>query len=162
MFSFLHSISLISPRPVVSMYTVVSLWKWTNWGWFFTKRILLEEWHIQYPFTSILKAEWNQWHFVTKILTYSEKKCSSDWEKLFKVEAEGWEFAIYSNCKRSKQFLAKFIYSEKATKFCEILTLLLSCVVPVKSKVKILQNFLAFSEYMNFIRYEKKFIYFFD
>ena len=30
----------------------------------------------------------------------------------------------------------KFIYSEKATKFCEISTLLLSYVVPVKSKVR--------------------------
>ena len=37
----------------------------------------------------------------------------------------------------------KFIYSEKATKFCEISTLDLSYVVSVKSKV-------AFSEYMNF------------
>ena len=44
----------------------------------------------------------------------------------------------------------KFIYSKKATKFCEIFALLLSYVVPVKSKVKILQNFVAFSEYMNF------------
>ena len=44
-----------------------------------------------------------------------------------------------------------FIYSEKATKFCEIFTLLLSYVVPVKSKVKISQNFVAISEYMNFI-----------
>ena len=44
----------------------------------------------------------------------------------------------------------KFIYSEKATKLCEIFTLLLSYVVPVKSKVKISQNFVAFSEYMNF------------
>ena len=44
----------------------------------------------------------------------------------------------------------KFIYSEKATKFCEIFTLLLSYVLPVKSKVKISQNFVAFSEYMNF------------
>ena len=43
----------------------------------------------------------------------------------------------------------KFIYSEKATKFCEIFTLPLSYVVPVKSKVKILQNSAA-SEYMNF------------
>ena len=46
----------------------------------------------------------------------------------------------------------KFIYSGKATKFCEIFTLLLSYVVPVKSKVKILQNFVAFSEYINFKR----------
>ena len=44
----------------------------------------------------------------------------------------------------------KFIYSEKATKFCEIFNLLLSYVVPVKKKMKILQNFVAFSEYMNF------------
>jgi hypothetical protein len=44
----------------------------------------------------------------------------------------------------------KFIYSEKAAKFCEIFTLLLSYVVPVKNKVKISQNFVAFSEYMNF------------
>ena len=44
----------------------------------------------------------------------------------------------------------KFIYSEKATKFCKIFTLLLSYVVPVKSKAKILKTFVAFSEYMNF------------
>ena len=46
----------------------------------------------------------------------------------------------------------KFIFSEMATQFCQIFTLLLSYVVPVKSKVKILQTFVAFSEYMNFIR----------
>ena len=44
----------------------------------------------------------------------------------------------------------KFIHSEKATKFCEIFTLLLFYVVPVKSKVEISQHFVAFSEYMNF------------
>ena len=44
------------------------------------------------------------------------------------------------------------MYSEKATKFFEISTLFLSYVVPaVKSKMEILQNFAAFSEYMNFI-----------
>ena len=46
--------------------------------------------------------------------------------------------------------IIKFIYSEKATKFYEIFTLLLSNVLLVKSKVMILQNFVAFSEYMNF------------
>ena len=45
----------------------------------------------------------------------------------------------------------KFIYSEKATKFCKISTLLLSYVVPVKSKVEISQSFVALSEYMNFL-----------
>ena len=44
----------------------------------------------------------------------------------------------------------KFIYSEKTTQFCEIFPLLLSYGVPVKSKGKISQNFVAFSEYMNF------------
>ena len=43
------------------------------------------------------------------------------------------------------------MYSEKATKFCEIFLLLLPYVVPVKNKRKILQNFVAFSKYMNFI-----------
>ena len=47
-------------------------------------------------------------------------------------------------------FQIKFIYSEKATKCCKISTLLLSYVVQVKSKVEISQNFVAFSEYMNF------------
>ena len=47
----------------------------------------------------------------------------------------------------------KFINSEKATKFCEIVTLLLAGTTKDKSKVKITQNFVAFSEYMNF-KYE--------
>ena len=44
----------------------------------------------------------------------------------------------------------KFIYSEKATKFCKNFTLLLTVCTVVKSKVKISQNFAAFSKYMNF------------
>ena len=54
-------------------------------------------------------------------------------------------------------YLLKFIYSEKATNFCEISTADLSYVVTVKwviwlkSMVEISPNFLAFSEYMNFI-----------
>ena len=46
-----------------------------------------------------------------------------------------------------------FIYSEKATKFSEIFLLLLTvCTILtiVKSRGKVLQNFVAFSEYMNF------------
>ena len=50
--------------------------------------------------------------------------------------------------------VVKFIYSEKATKFCEISTVDLSYVVTVKSTVEISQIFVAFSEYMNFI-YQK-------
>ena len=48
------------------------------------------------------------------------------------------------------KIILKFIYFEKATKLCEIFTLLLTAVHTVKSKVKISQNFVAFSEYMNF------------
>ena len=44
----------------------------------------------------------------------------------------------------------KFIYSEKATNICEISIVDLSYVVTVKSTVEISQNFVAFSEYMNF------------
>ena len=47
-------------------------------------------------------------------------------------------------------FVLKFIYSEKATKSCEISTLLLSVCTVDKSKVEISQNFVAFSEYTNF------------
>ena len=47
--------------------------------------------------------------------------------------------------------LLKFVYFEKATKFCEISTLLLTTVHTDKSKVEISQNFVAFSEYINFI-----------
>ena len=45
----------------------------------------------------------------------------------------------------------KYIYSEKAKKFCKIFTLLLTVCTVVKSKVKISQNCVAFSENMNFI-----------
>ena len=51
----------------------------------------------------------------------------------------------------SKHSTVKFIYSEKATKFCEIFPLLLTVSTVVKSKGKISQNFVTFSEYMNFI-----------
>ena len=46
--------------------------------------------------------------------------------------------------------MLKFIYSEKAAKFCEIFTLLLTVCTVVKSKGKNSQNFVVFSEYMNF------------
>ena len=48
-------------------------------------------------------------------------------------------------------FVVKFIYSEKATKFCEFFPLLLTVCTVVKSKGKISQQFVAFSEFMNFI-----------
>ena len=52
--------------------------------------------------------------------------------------------------KKGASWKVKFIYSEKATHFCEISTVNLSYVVMVKSTVDILQKCVAFSEYMNF------------
>ena len=54
--------------------------------------------------------------------------------------------------KMNENFFVKFIYSEKAIDFCKISTVDLSYVVTVKSTVEILQNFVAYSEYMNFNR----------
>ena len=48
----------------------------------------------------------------------------------------------------SAKGLVKFIYSERATKFCKISTVDLFYVVPVKSTVEIWQNFVAFSGYL--------------
>ena len=50
----------------------------------------------------------------------------------------------------------KFIYFEKAIFFCEISNLDLFYVVTVKSTVEISQNFVAFSEYINFILESKR------
>ena len=84
--------------------------------------------------------------------------CLELWQKhkplLTKTYLYSWKFSCkYCNNKYvaiySRTFL-KFIYSEKATKFCGILTLLLTAVHTVKSKAKISQNFVAFSEYMDF------------
>ena len=44
----------------------------------------------------------------------------------------------------------KFMYSEKATKFCEISTNYFSYILPVKYLVEISQTFVAFPENMNF------------
>ena len=44
----------------------------------------------------------------------------------------------------------KSIFSEKATKFCDISAVDLSYVLMVKSMVEILQNSLAFPEYKSF------------
>ena len=70
-----------------------------------------------------------------------------------------WHFAIfYRLCIRLQIYfiakfkemhsidVVKFIYSEKATKFCEISTLLLTGTTYDKIKVDISQNFVAFSE----------------
>ena len=86
---------------------------------------------------------------VTRLLRYSHKNstrcdCLSTYFLFYLIK----RCLTFSKMQTLKT--VKFIYSEKGTKFCEIFTLLLSYIVPVKSKVKISQNFVAFSEYMNF------------
>ena len=44
----------------------------------------------------------------------------------------------------------KLIYFEKATKFCQMSTVDVTGTTEDKSTVEISQNFVAFSEYMNF------------
>ena len=61
-----------------------------------------------------------------------------------------FNYIIYQGCRKWRRGSVKFIHSEKATKFCEIFTLLLTGTTLDKSKVKISQNCVAFSEYMNF------------
>ena len=61
------------------------------------------------------------------------------------VKSEFNEHGYCYNNTSDKGNLLKFINSEKGKNFCEIFPLLLSYV---KSKEKILQNFVAFSEYM--------------
>ena len=71
---------------------------------------------------------------------------------LFRVDNVKSDEVVQISLAGTKFGKLKFIYSEKATKFCEIFPLLLSTVHTVKIKGKISQNFVAFSEYMNFIR----------
>ena len=75
---------------------------------------------------------------------------STMWSKWFKVT-----FKSFLTSRPQKHIIlfclpVKFIYSEKTTKFCKIFTLLLTVSTAVKSKVKISQNVVVFSEYMNF------------
>ena len=85
-----------------------------------------------------------KWSLIKKI--YTHKTCRKDKSHpIFRCA----DFQVQSHF---IYFLKiKFIYSEKATKFSEIFPLLLTVCTVVKSKVMISQNFVAFSEYMNFI-----------
>ena len=60
-------------------------------------------------------------------------------------------YAICSTQVRCVQNVLKFIYSEKATNSWDISTIDMSYVVMVKCTMEISQNFVVFSENMNFI-----------
>ena len=59
-------------------------------------------------------------------------------------------FYLFKTVSFALDLRVKFIYSEKATKFCEISTVDLTITTYDKSTVEISQKFVAFSEYMNF------------
>ena len=84
-------------------------------------------------------------HFSSEIhiLTMSSSFCAKICQK------NVWKGCTFSPIHMLPIYL-KFVYSEKATKFFEISTLLLSTVYTDESKVEILQNFVTCSEYMNF------------
>ena len=85
-----------------------------------------------------------KWQF---LITFSTESCkipySYEWNK---KKGQIMVMVFLSFFSFSK--LLKLIYSEKATQFCEIFTLFLSYVVPVKSKVKISQKFLWPSQHI--------------
>ena len=81
-----------------------------------------------------------------QLLKYIYPTCNQDWHD----DVPDYKYiSIFQSLLKQRILSAyvfsclKFICSEKATKFCEIFTLLLSYVVPVKSKVKISQNFVV-------------------
>ena len=68
-----------------------------------------------------------------------------NWHYIFLIL--GLHYILLENYLKGEVIFIKFIYSEKATKFCEIFPLFLTTVHTVKSKGKISQSFVAFSEY---------------
>ena len=100
---------------------------------------------------------------VTEFVLYVEKlggifKISKNWDNLQRglFATLNWTPFVYLCPKyyiihwKTLKITLKFIRSETAKKFCEILTLRLTVCTAYKSNVKISQNFVAFSEYMNF------------
>ena len=83
-------------------------------------------------------ALWNSCHHI-QLSVASRESHKMEW----------WGKNQYQHNNVSLFFYVKFIYSEKATKFCEISTLIWSVCTVDKSKVEISQNFVAFSEYTN-------------
>ena len=80
------------------------------------------------------------WLQIWRCLVGSMHKIRHDHHLIKIVSFDIWQLKVF----------IKFIYSEKATKFCEIFILILTVCTVVKSKVKISQTFVAFLEYMIF------------
>ena len=74
--------------------------------------------------------------------------CSSMYDSPLLLNSQLTRVELEALLKNTQKMM--LIYSEKATKVCEISTNYLSYVLPVKWLVEISQNFVAFLEYMNF------------
>ena len=85
----------------------------------------------------------NGFPYVQPIKMQCSQAVHCNWLKIRKVTAPESQKTLR---------LIKLIYSEKATKICEVFPLLLSTVHTVKSKEP---NFVAFSEYMNVYKNKK-------
>ena len=101
-----------------------------------TKKNNLGTWYITYIASSACSRDsrprdWSRLGAIFKVsISPNISRDSRDWGHYISV------FYPFSKvC-----FFLKFTYFEKATKFCEIFTLLLSYAVPVKYKVKISQK----------------------
>ena len=110
-------------------------------------------WNLQINQCQQLQIEKSEWFFFSTFRRFIEKHVSAKFKRFISrtevINVNRPFFREKQDFEHSCLFL-KFIYSGKATKFWETFILLLSYVVPVKSKVKISQNFVAFSKYMNF------------
>ena len=129
------------------------------------KRTLYENIHF-----ILYLAIWQYWCFVSKsweqtimslILPKNERifgrirdfKVFGQFDQVFQIAQLLVHFIFVSvSIVRVNMRKLKFIYSEKATKFCKISTLLLTGCTVVKSKVEISQSFVSFLEYRNFKR----------
>ena len=94
---------------------------------------------------------------IHKILVWWETFTAKTWRLLREAlvvssieQKRAWQaYELYHAPRHS---LLKFIYFEKATNFCKISTADLSYVITVKSMMEISQNFVTFSEFMNFTK----------
>ena len=129
-------LNLLKYKSIFS--TIQSIFDLARLSWSSYCIFMQIKFQMAFTFDSMWPDLWSWLTYNRAVLFYNICLCSK--EMYFKSSSiHGWKF-----------LQLKFLYSEKATNFFEISTVDLSYVVPVKPTVEILQNFVAFSEYMNF------------
>ena len=105
---------------------------------------------IEISYTLMISNRKSTWIFLALFLLLWQQKVLLIDDKLYANFKREWQ-KVYDIPFDSSRTQIKFIYSEKAKEgFCKISTVDLSYIVAVKSTVEISQNFVAFSENMNF------------